>query len=126
MCAALGGDDRLEGWLTRIAAEMAYYQTGEIAVMDNLSSSRPPGASHLAPDWAVERATDAAKALHKQAMRLKAETRFGPSTLPPPNMETVGQARRRRKKPASGSGGGAAANARTGAAASGAAARTTG
>ena len=61
VCAALGGDDRLEGWLARIGAEMAYRQTGELAAMGNLSSSKPPGASHLAPDWAVERATDAAK-----------------------------------------------------------------
>jgi len=39
--------------MTRIAAEIEYHRTGEVAVMEEMMTSHAPGSGHLAPDWAV-------------------------------------------------------------------------
>ena len=71
VCHALLTDDRLENWLSRLAGEIAHQLTGEKALLDSMSTAKPPGATHLAPTWAVSDAMDTAKALALQRGRLR-------------------------------------------------------
>jgi hypothetical protein len=71
VCKALELDDRLEHWLSRIGAEVAFTQTGDVAMRKELSTSKPPGEGHLLPEWAVAAARDTTKALFQQAGRQK-------------------------------------------------------
>ena len=71
VCQLLAGDDRLESWMSRMAAEIEFLQTGELAVKEDMMSSRPPGKGHLAPAWAVTNSRDAAKAQAMQRARVR-------------------------------------------------------
>ena len=71
VCFALDHDDRLESWLTRVAAQITFLRTGERAMLVGLQSSKPPGYADLAPAWAVSAARDTAKALYQQCGRTK-------------------------------------------------------
>ena len=71
VCAALDADDRVEGWLTRISAAVTYSLTGERSMLDSLQASKAPGATDLAPGWAVGAARDTAQAEFKQLGRLE-------------------------------------------------------
>ena len=73
VCSALDQDDRLEHWLSRVAGEQAYLKTGELAVMEEITTSKPPGQADLAPAWSMASAREAAKALYLQQGRVKAQ-----------------------------------------------------
>ena len=80
VCFALESDDRLEAWLTRLAAQVAFLRTGERATLVQLQSSKPPGYSDLAPSWAVAAARDNAKALYQQRGRIGKGGRANPDS----------------------------------------------
>jgi len=71
LCQALSADDRIENWMTRLAAEVAREKTGDDVMADELLSGRPPGASHLAPEWALQGARDNARAVALQRARMR-------------------------------------------------------
>jgi hypothetical protein len=71
VCNCLATDDRLEAWLSRLAGEIAYIRTGEKAMLDEMQTSKPPGASHLAPDWALSSAREAARVQAMQRVRVR-------------------------------------------------------
>ena len=57
--------------MTRIAAEIEYHRTGEVAVMEEMMTSHAPGSGHLAPDWAVTATRDATRARAMQRSRAR-------------------------------------------------------
>ena len=71
VCHSLATDDRLEAWLSRLAGEIAFIRTGEQAMLDEMQTSKPPGASHLAPEWALSSAREAARVQALQRARVR-------------------------------------------------------
>ena len=71
VCHRLSTDDRVEGWCCRISAQVTFLRTGERQMLDALQSAKPPGASDLAPDWAVSGARDLSCSLYLQAGRVR-------------------------------------------------------
>ena len=66
----LDTDDRMEHWLSRIGAEVAYQVTGDAAMKRELLSFRAPGNAHVLPTWAVSAARDLTKQQYLQAGRV--------------------------------------------------------
>ena len=95
VCTRLATDDRVEGWCTRISAQVTFLRTGERAMRDQLQTTKPPGSTDLAPDWAVAGARDTAKALYLQGGRIKGAT----STASFGDEEGDSVSRRRRPRP---------------------------
>jgi len=98
--------------MTRLSAQITYLRTGERAMLTQLQSSRPPGSSDLAPEWAVSAARDCAKSLFQQVGRVRAS---GAPSAGGGNDDAAPMARRRRnraggKPTASATGGGSAAS----------------
>ena len=71
VCHSLATDDRREAWLSRLAGEIAFIRTGEQAMLDEMQTSKPPGASNLAPDWALSSAREAARVQALQRARVR-------------------------------------------------------
>ena len=65
----LATSDTAEHLLSRLGAEVALYLTGDVTAFQQLLTSRPPGMSNIAPDWALARARDYSKALQQQRVR---------------------------------------------------------
>ena len=68
----LDHDDRLEHWMSRIGAQVAWLKTGDATFLDLMQTSRPPGEGHVLPDWAVTAARDQGKSLFQQEGRVRA------------------------------------------------------
>ena len=77
VCRALDEDDKLEHWLSRIAAEITYQITGDAMARLELQSGRAPGNAHILPGWAVQAARDTTKAVFQQAGRVRAMKGMG-------------------------------------------------
>ena len=71
VCHALLTDDRLEEWLSKLAGELAHQLTGEKALLDSVSTARPPGVARMAPTLATSEASDTADALAQRCGRLR-------------------------------------------------------
>ena len=71
LCQALDADDRIEHWLSRIGAQVAYLRSGDRRVLDHLQSGRAPGDSELLPEWAIDGARSESKSLYLQQGRVK-------------------------------------------------------
>ena len=73
VCAALDGDDTLEHWFTRTAAEITYQITGDESARREIQMGRAPGDAHLLPGWALQNARDVTKQIFLQAGRVRAQ-----------------------------------------------------
>ena len=106
VAAALQGDDRLEHWLSRIAAEEEFQRTGERSMREAMMSSRPPGLGHIAPTWARSAALDESRAAYLQAGRVAGRGRGAEAAQGlDGNVDGTG-ARRPRRRPKAGAAGG--------------------
>ena len=101
VCRALETDDKLEHWLTRVAAQITYQITGDSAMFRELQSSRAPGESHLLPSWALAAARDLGKAMFQQQGRVKAFKGGGaqPQAIQSDGDGDGGSPRRPRRRP---------------------------
>ena len=72
VCQAFDTDDKLEHWLSRIAAEITYQIIGDAVARLQLQSGRAPCSAHLLPLWAVQAARDTTKAVFQEQGRVRA------------------------------------------------------
>ena len=103
---ALSTSDRLEHALSRIGAEISLQVTGDWTMFNSLLSTRPPGESHILPDWAVNAARNASKLEHQQTAWLRGHRPADDDDAP-----AGGGARRRARAKGKAKGGGKGASA---------------
>ena len=104
VCNALLYDDRLETWLSRLAAEVTLLQTGDQVMASDLLASRPPGATPLAPEWALTSARDTARVTALQRNRLRTGKAGGDSLMGGEDDTASAGVRRPRRRGGSSSG----------------------
>lgn len=66
-------DDRLEHWLTRVAAEITFQITAEAAARWGIKTGRPHGDANLLPSWALQAASETTKQIFQQQGRVNAQ-----------------------------------------------------
>ena len=69
----LSSSDTLEHMLARLGAEFTLQVSGDWTMFQSMLTSKPPGESHLMPEWAVEKARVHSKLEHQQAAWLRGE-----------------------------------------------------
>ena len=69
----LATSDRLEHALARLGAEFTLQVTGDWQMFESMLTAKPPGESHVMPEWAVAQARLASKTEHQQRAWLKGE-----------------------------------------------------
>ena len=69
----LATSDRMEHLMARIGAEMTLQVSGDWAMFESLLTSRPPGETHILPEWAVTQARNVSKVEHQQRAWLSGE-----------------------------------------------------
>jgi hypothetical protein len=70
--AALASDDRVENWLSRLAAQVAFNRSGDPAMLMDIQSGKPPGDSDIAPMWAITGARETARSAYVARQRARA------------------------------------------------------
>ena len=110
VCHALMTDDRLECWLSRLAAAVTLQQAGDPVMAADLLAGRPPGAAPLAPEWALQSARESARTTALQRARLRSGKAAGESAMGGEGDDSaLGAPRRPRRRGGSSSGTAAAA-----------------
>ena len=71
VCACLDQVDRVEHWLSRLGAQIAFLRSGDRSALANLQSGRAPGDSDIMPSWAIDAARSESEALYMQGGRVK-------------------------------------------------------
>ena len=109
---ALNTDDRMEHFMTRLGAEVAYTRTGDEGLRQQLQTGLPPGDAHITPGWALQGARETQNAEYKAHQRSLGTTGASSSSAPGLQNTQLGAAgprrpRRRRVQGAQADGGGA-------------------
>ena len=71
VCWSLDNDDRLEHWLSRIGAQIAYLRTGDPVMLSALQTGLAPGDADILPSWSIEAGRTEGKALYLQQGRIR-------------------------------------------------------
>ena len=72
VCRTLEEDDRLEVWLCRLGAQVAFLRTGDRSMLRELQASTAPGQTDILPGWAIEAARNQGKSEFQQQGRVRA------------------------------------------------------